>query len=108
MDLEGRALLEDCSLEISSTNQMVVIWLSLLIVDGSLNVYDYRGNYNALFRWLKETTPKNIDRLTPVNEWELCDPGTQNSVDVTNGGDLLLEQFQYHQRSQGLNTSLLF
>ena len=87
---------------------MVVIYLSLLIVDGSLNVYDYRGNYNALFRWLKETTPKNIDRLTPVNEWELCDPGTQNSVDVTNGGDVLLEQFQYHQRSQGLNTSLLF
>jgi len=87
---------------------MVVIQLSLLIVDGSLSVYDYRGNYNALVRWLKETTPKNVDRLTPVNEWELCDPGTQNTVDITNGGENVhLEQFQY-QQSRGLNAFLLF
>lgn len=71
-------------------------------------MYDYGGDHNALVRWLKETTPKNVDILTPVNEWELCDPGAQNILDIANGTeDVPLEQFQYAQKSQGLSSLLL-
>jgi hypothetical protein len=74
---------------------MVFTLLSLLIQDGSLNVYDYGGNYNSLLKWLRETIPENIDSLTSINPGELCSPGDDHIVDITHDVDeIKLDQFQ--------------
>ena len=84
---------------------MVLSSRALLIVDGTMKIYEYHENTVAMLQWLEGTLPQDIHELSPVNRGELCDPNSDQIIVIALKEEpVQLQQYgQYSDFPQGMS-----